>query len=119
MKLNILKCPSCAESMVINEIRCPKCDLRVRKDFEPCVFCQLPDDDYEFLKVFLSTQGRITEIEKLLGISYPTIKHKIEHLLNQLHLTAVDTQDDPLDALSQGKISVDDVVTILKQRRKK
>lgn len=119
MKLNILKCPSCTASMVISEIKCPKCNLRVKKDFQPCVFCQLPDDDYEFLKVFLSTQGRITEIEKLLGISYPTIKNKIEHLLNQLHLTPIATEHDPLDALAQGKISVDDAVTILKQRRKK
>ena len=119
MKLNILKCPSCQESMVISEIRCPKCDLRVRKDFEPCVFCQLSDDDYEFLKVFLSTQGRITEIEKLLGISYPTIKNKIEHLLAELRLTPISTEEDPLDALAQGRLSVDEAVAILKQRRKK
>jgi hypothetical protein len=103
--------------MVISEVRCPKCDLRVKKDFAPCAFCQLSDDDYEFLTVFLSTQGRITEIEKLLGISYPTIKNKIEHLLASLHLAPVHTVEDPLDALAQGKISVDEAVSILKQRR--
>ena len=105
--------------MIISEIKCPECDLRIKKDFTPCEFCQLTDDDYEFLKVFLSTQGRITEIEKLLGISYPTIKHKVEHLLAQLNLAPVSTQEDPLDALAQGKISVDEAVAILKQRRLK
>jgi len=102
--------------MVISEVRCPKCDLRVKKDFTPCSFCRLSDDDYEFLTIFLSTQGRITEIEKLLGLSYPTIKNKIEHLLMALHLVPVRTVDDPLDALAQGKISVDEAVSILKQR---
>jgi hypothetical protein len=119
MKLNILKCPSCGGSMIISEIKCQKCNLRVQKEFEPCEFCQLSDDDYQFLKIFLSTQGRITEIEKLLGISYPTIKNKIEDLLKKLNLAMVDMQDDPIDALSEGKISVDEAVAILKQRRKK
>jgi hypothetical protein len=105
--------------MVISEVRCPKCDLRVKKDFAPCPFCQLSEDDYEFLTVFLSTQGRITEIEKILGISYPTIKNKIEHLLTTLHLAPVHTDEDPLDALEQGKISVDKAVSLLKQRRKR
>lgn len=93
--------------------------MYIQKDFEPCEFCRLSDDDHQFLRIFLSTQGRITEIEKLLGISYPTIKNKIENLLHQLHLTSITTEDAPLDALAQGKISVDEAVAILKQRRKR
>jgi hypothetical protein len=107
--------------MVMSELKCPKCDLRVKKDFESCDFCQLPEMDYEFLLVFLRTQGRITEMEKLLGISYPTIKSKIDSLLRNLNLSpiAAGEEQEPLEALSQGKISVDEAVAILKQRRKK
>ena len=106
---------------MISELKCPKCDLRVKKDFEPCEFCQLSDESFEFLKVFLRTQGKITEMEKVLGISYPTIKAKIESLLKELKLTPFETLDNtnPIDALAQGKLSVDEVVVILKQRRKK
>ncbi len=118
MNLKIFTCPSCHEKMVIGELKCPKCDLRVKKDFSPCEFCQLPEDDYEFLKIFLRTQGRITEIEKILGVSYPTIKQKIERLLTQLDLSPVE-EKDPLNALEKGEISVDEAVAILKQRRKK
>ncbi len=105
--------------MVISELKCPKCDLRVKKDFSPCEFCQLPEDDYEFLKIFVRTQGKITDIEKILGISYPTIKAKIDDLLKNLKLSPIEEKQDPLDALSQGKLSVDEAVAILKQRRKK
>ena len=104
--------------MVIGELKCPKCDLRVKKDLLPCEFCQLHEDDYEFLKIFLRTQGRITEIEKILGVSYPTIKQKIENLLAKLDLSPIG-EKDPLDALEKGEISVDEVVAILKHRRKK
>ena len=107
--------------MVISELKCPKCDLRVKKDFESCEFCQLPEEDYEFLLIFLRTQGRITDMEKLLRVSYPTIKTKIDNLLTNLGLSpiGVSEEQDPLEALAQGKISVDEAVAILKQRKKK
>lgn len=105
--------------MVISELKCPECDLRVKKDFLPCEFCQLSADDHEFLKIFLRAQGRITDIEKILGISYPTIKAKIEKLLSALKLSMIKDEEDPIEALAQGEISVDEAVTIIKQRRKK
>ncbi len=108
--------------MVISELKCPKCDLRIKKDFEPCEFCQLSSTSFEFLKIFLRTQGKITEMEKVLKTSYPTIKAKIESLLKDLKLTPFENGDDdtsPIDALAQGKLSVDEVVAILKHRRKK
>ena len=121
MKVKLFNCPSCAERLVISELRCPKCDLRIRKDFQSCDFCNLPDEDYEFLLIFLRTQGRITEMEKALGVSYPTIKTKIDNLLRNLKLSPVgaDESIDPLDALAQAKISVDEAVAILKQRKRK
>lgn len=119
MNIKIIKCPSCEERMVISELRCPACDLRIKKDFPPCEFCQLAEDDYEFLKIFLRAQGKITDIEKVLGISYPTIKSKIDRLLAKLKLTPVEETHDPIEALADGEISVDEAVAILKQRRKK
>jgi len=105
----------------MSELKCPKCDLRIRKDFESCDFCSLPEQDHEFLLVFLRAQGRITDMEKVLGVSYPTIKAKIDSLLKNLNLSpiAAEEEHDPLEALAQGKISVDEAVAILRQRKKR
>ena len=121
MKVKLFNCPSCNEKMVISELKCPKCDLRIRKDFESCDFCSLPEQDQEFLLVFLRAQGRITDMEKTLGVSYPTIKARIDSLLKSLHLSPIpaDEEHDPLEALAQGKISVDEAVAILKQRKRR
>jgi len=119
MPKRIINCPLCSEKMVISELRCPKCDARVKKDITLCPYCQLPDDDYEFLQVFLRTQGKITDIEKILNVSYPTIKTKIDNLLRALNLSPYADEQDPIDALSEGKISVDEAITMLRQRRKK
>ena len=48
-----------------------------------------------------------------------TIKAKIERLLEKLRLSPVEADQDPLEALAQGEISVDEAVAILKQRRKR
>lgn len=119
MPKRIIQCPICAEKMVISELRCPKCDARVKKDIVLCPFCQLSEDDYDFLQVFLRTQGKITDIEKALNISYPTIKTKIEHLLKTLNLSSYSEEPDPIDALADGKISVEEAVALLKQRRRR
>lgn len=121
MKIKLFNCPSCSEKMVISELKCPKCDLRIHKDFESCDFCSLPEENYEFLLIFLRTQGRITDMEKVLGVSYPTIKTKIDNLLKSLKLSPItpEEESDPLEALAQSKISVDEAVAILKQRKKK
>lgn len=105
--------------MVISELKCPKCDLRVRKDMELCPFCQLDEENAEFLKMFLRTEGKITDLEKALGLSYPSIKARIENLLRALQLKPIEEQADPIEALSKGRISVDEAVAILSIRRKK
>jgi hypothetical protein len=119
MEKIISKCPSCGEEMITSELKCTQCDLRIKKDFALCEFCRLSENDYEFLKIFLRTQGRITDIEKILGLSYPTIKAKIDDLLKNLNLSLLVDDEDPLAALAQGTLSVDEAVAILKQRRKK
>lgn len=104
--------------MFISELRCSNCDLRVKKEFLPCEFCQLPEEDYEFLKIFLRTEGKITDIEKILGVSYPTIKARIEELLKKLNLRPFDEPLDPIDGIAEGKLTVDEAISILKSRKK-
>jgi hypothetical protein len=60
-------------------------------------------------------------MEKVLGVSYPTIKTKIDNLLKRLKLSHITAEEeiDPLDALAQAKISVDEAVAILKQRKRR
>lgn len=103
--------------MKISELRCPNCDLSIKKEIPICEFCRLSEEDYEFLIIFLRSRGRITEMERLLGLSYPSIKQKIDNLLTRLKLTPLEEFADPIDALAQGKISVDEAVVLLKKRR--
>lgn len=78
------KCPVCGEKLSIIKLGCPKCSTSIEGDFEPCEFCRLPEDDLEFAKIFIKCRGNIKDVEKELGISYPTVRGKLDSVIKGL-----------------------------------
>lgn len=54
--------------------------------FAPCEFCRLDEKDTEMLRVFLASRGNLREVEKHLGVSYPTARLRFSQLLDRLGL---------------------------------
>lgn len=77
-------CPVCGEKLSITKLGCPKCHTSLEGDFEPCEFCRLPAEDLEFAKVFIKCRGNIKDVEKELGISYPTVRGKLDSVIRNL-----------------------------------
>lgn len=78
------KCPVCGEKLSITKLSCPKCATSIEGDFQPCEFCRLPEEDLEFVKVFIKCRGNIKDVEKELGISYPTVRGKLDGVIRGL-----------------------------------
>jgi hypothetical protein len=122
-KTTIGKCPVCAERLKVTELTCPSCHTRIVSDLDTCPFCGLPSDTLAFLWVFLKDRGNIKEIEKDLGISYPTVRKRLDELLARLNLVpsgegAETPRLDVFERLRKGEISVDDAVSALGGERK-
>ena len=77
-------CPSCNSPIEVVKLQCTKCGLTMEGKFSECPFCSLPTEDFQFMISFLLNEGQITEIEKELNISYPTVKKRLEFLLDKL-----------------------------------
>lgn len=79
---------------------------------------RLPADLQEFVLTFLRCQGKIRDVERELGISYPTVIKRLELvnvlLGNQPPAAAVDRKD-VLEQLERGEISVSEATQLLKQ----
>ncbi len=88
------KCPVCGEKLSIIKLGCPKCSTVIEGDFHPCEFCRLPEDDLSFIKVFIKNRGNIKDIEKELGISYPTVRGKLDAAIRSLGYEVVSKQDE-------------------------
>ena len=93
------QCPSCGAHLVITECKCPACQLQMRGEFQPGQLSALSDESLTFIKVFLSARGNLTEVERVLGISYPTIRNKLDEINNVLNRT------DAADELRQKNLS--------------
>lgn len=105
------QCPSCGAQLIITECKCPACQLQMRGEFQPGQISALSDEAWTFIKVFLSARGNLTEVERVLGISYPTIRNKLDEINNVLnHTDAADElrRNQPGGTLEIAPTSVED-----------
>jgi hypothetical protein len=89
-------CPVCGDELVTTRLGCPGCGSELSGHFARCAFCALDAKELELLTVFLSSRGNLREVEKHLGVSYPTARARFTDLLVKLGLAG-----EP-DAASDG-----------------
>jgi hypothetical protein len=70
--------------MTITKLYCSECNITVKGSFHADRFSNLDEETLGFIEVFILARGNITEIEKQLGISYPTVKSKIEKMVKNI-----------------------------------
>jgi len=83
MKSVISRCPICSADLVISRLSCTACDTKIETQLGFPALMRLPAEMQEFVLVFLRCRGNIREVEKVLGISYPTVCKRLD-LLNGL-----------------------------------
>lgn len=108
-------CPVCGGEMVIRELECPTCDLTMRGSFETCSFSALTPEQLEMVRIFLRSRGNIKEVERELGISYPTVRARLEEIVRALGLKPApevprELRDELLAKLETGEIDADEFV---------
>ena len=104
-------CPVCGGRLALTRLSCPDCETELSGVFESCEFCALDADDREMLRVFLRSRGNMKELERHLGVSYPTARSRFDRLLARVGIEAEQDGDAPgrlsmLEALSRGDIDV-------------
>jgi hypothetical protein len=106
-------CPVCGDQLAVTRLGCGTCGTELAGLFAPCDFCALDDRESEMLRVFLTSRGNLREVEKHLGVSYPTARARFNDLLRKLGLAAVEepptalTRDQILSEVASGALSPD------------
>jgi hypothetical protein len=78
------KCPACGGALVITECQCSDCGLQMQGQFLPAKFSLLSVEHLAFIEVFLRVRGNLSEAERVLGVSYPTIRNKLDEINAEL-----------------------------------
>lgn len=103
------------------ELACPACATHVRGRFSLPPLAQLSNEMQEFVQVFLTCRGNIREVEKVLGISYPTVRNRLEATIEALgRSTPLPTAPEPsrndiLAALERGELSASEAIARLEE----
>ncbi len=70
-------CPICDQRLLVTEYACRSCGAAIRGRFDRCDLCALPSDLLHFVRLFLHVEGNLREVERRLGLSYPTVKARL------------------------------------------
>ncbi|KAA3636362.1 MAG: DUF2089 domain-containing protein [Calditrichaeota bacterium] len=101
------------KQVTVQKVRIDHLDMAIEADFELPPLAKLAVDDQIFAAVFLKSHGSIKEMEKHFGVSYPTIKNRLNRISTQLDFVEVETtetKESPLDLLERGDIDVEEAI---------
>ena len=106
-----LNCPVCSEKLALTRLACPACSTELSGAFATCEFCALSDDDREVLRVFLASRGNMKELERHLGVSYPTARARFDALLAKIGIERpaqpAASRIELMDQVARGEIDID------------
>ena len=86
----------CGDHLAVTRLGCSSCGSELAGVFTACPYCSLDDADTTMLRVFLRSRGNMREVEKHLGVSYPTARLRVSQLLDKLGL-ADEPEPPPLN----------------------
>lgn len=109
------RCPSCKGILHPVKYVCSDCGTEVSGDFSVCPFCSLDGENKSLLELFLLARGNLKAVQRMMGVSYPTARTRIEEMFNALEdrMSGEDRSMDVLEKLHKGEISVDDAINTL------
>ena len=84
MRPLILKCPSCNGDLAVERLTCGSCDISIEGDFGLPALLRLNRAQLDFVEVFLKNRGIIREVERELGVSYPTVRARLDEVIEAI-----------------------------------
>ncbi len=116
------KCPICEAQLRVVRLECGSCGTRLEGSFSLGRFHSLSADHLEFLEVFIRARGSFKDVERELGISYPTVRSRLDAVIRSLGYqtevepdreAAMERRKEILRQLADGRIGPDDAAELL------
>ena len=110
--------------ITIERVRLTHNGIAIEGEFELPRLARLSAEEQVFVMAFIQCHGSIKDMEEMFGISYPTVKNRLNRLADKLQLVqnfpfipkniSTEEQDDILSQLEQGEITADEAIERLK-----
>ena len=106
-----------SSSMVVERVRFEDRGITVEGRFELPPLARLSMDDQLFIIAFIQSHGSIKEMESVFGISYPTVKNRLNRITGQLDFVQINppsSRSEVLEQLDRDEINIDEAIEKLK-----
>ena len=120
----IARCPICADSLQVSRLECAGCGTRLEGSFSLGRFHTLTAEQLEFLETFIRARGNFKDVERELGISYPTVRARLDAVIRALGFASgaepdrdAERRKEILRELADGRIAPDDAAALLEKER--
>jgi hypothetical protein len=127
----ISTCPVCSSELAVTRLRCASCGTTLEGEFSVGRFARLSREQTALLESFLRSRGNLRDIERELGISYPTVRARVEALVRALGFgprsdeeptvsadetsdSATITRESILERLARREISAEDAALAIR-----
>ncbi|MBM3469726.1 MAG: DUF2089 domain-containing protein [Armatimonadetes bacterium] len=120
-------CPVCGDALAVVRLECSTCQTAVEGRYRASRFAGLSADQIAFLEVFLRSRGNIRKVEREMGISYPTVRSRLDAVLSTLGLAVGIEEDEAafqqrrreiMDMLEAGDLTPAEATRMLRQSSK-
>jgi hypothetical protein len=102
-------CPYCSAPMRVTEMACGHCRVNIRAAFPMARLGHLPVEHQRFIEMFVLCGGNLKELGEQVGVSYPTIRTRLDRVIEALRgeiSKTRTTKGTPLDAVDDGSEGV-------------
>jgi len=102
--------------LIVERVRLADSDIAIEGAFELPQLARLALEDQIFIAAFVKSHGSIKEMEQVFGVSYPTIKARLNRIAGALEFVETDptpSRHEILDRLSRGEITADEAIAVL------
>lgn len=113
-------CPVCHQPLHATRLHCPACGTSIEGDFRAERLLSLTPEQRNFVYSFLRNRGNIREMEKELGISYPTVRARLDQVIAALGIEPAQpqsreklTRKEVLEMLSRGEVTQEQAMEML------
>ena len=106
-------CPVSGEPLEVSRLHGPTSGVVIEGRFQPNEFALLPPEPLEFLRIFVRVRGNLKEAERVLGVSYPTVRARFERMLAALGYELPEGKAASPDRAAPDRAAADEVLSQL------
>lgn len=86
-------CPSCGGTLAVRKLHCSDCETEVSGSYSLPALASLPKDDREFVLEFVKTSGSLKEMARIMQVSYPTVRNRLDEIIEKIKRGNPETED--------------------------